>query len=68
MRATSYNPEKNLSNGVSHTLIEDHLTLALKRFVVESQIPNLTFDLCFDHNSCISSLNEQCKGILTFTL
>jgi hypothetical protein len=38
----SYSLQKYLSNGVLHTLIEDDLTLALKGFVVKSQIPNLT--------------------------
>jgi hypothetical protein len=40
------------------------LTLALKGFVIESQIPNLTHAL-FYHNSCKLDLNEQCKGTLT---
>ncbi len=33
-------------------------------FVVESQILDLIFGLSFHHTSFISSLNEQCKGIL----
>jgi hypothetical protein len=32
--------------------------------VVGSEIFNLTIDLSFDYNSCISSLNDWCKGIL----
>jgi hypothetical protein len=64
VRATSYNPQKDLSNGASHTLIEDHLTPTLRGFVVRSQIPNLILDPSFDHNSCISGLNEQYEGTL----
>jgi hypothetical protein len=64
VRATSYNPQKDFYKRVSHTPIKDHLTLALRRFVVGSQIPNLTPNLSFDHNSCISCLNEQCEGTL----
>jgi hypothetical protein len=62
VKATSYNLQKDFSNRVSHTPIRNHLTPALRGFVVGSQILNLTPDLSFDHNSCISSLNEQCKG------
>ncbi len=40
--------------------IRDNLTPVLRGFVVGSQIFNLTFALSFDHNSCISCLNEQC--------
>ncbi len=38
--------------------------LFLKKFVVGSQFFNLTLALSFDHNSCISNLNKQCKNIL----
>jgi hypothetical protein len=64
VKAISYNPQKDLSNGVSHTLIGTHLTLTLKGFVIKNEILNLTPNLSFDHNSCISILNEQCKGTL----
>ncbi len=37
-RATSYSPQKDLSNGVYHAPIKIHLTLAFKGFVVRSQI------------------------------
>ncbi len=59
-----YSPKKNLSNGVWHIPIGDHLTPAFRKFVVMSQIPNLIIDISFDHNSCISYLNEQCEGTL----
>ncbi len=36
-----------------------------KGFMVENKIPNVTPVFSFDHNSCKSSLNEQCKGILS---
>jgi hypothetical protein len=45
-------------NNILHAPIGDHLIPALKSFVVENQIPTLIFDLSFDHNSCISGLNE----------
>ncbi len=45
-------------NHILHAPIGDHLIHALKGFVVGNQILNLTFNLSFDHNSCISSLNE----------
>jgi hypothetical protein len=61
-RGIFYRPQKYLSNNVLHILIRDHLTPALTRFVVGNQIPNLIFDPSFDHNSCISSLNEGCEG------
>ncbi len=35
--------------------------------MVKNQIPNLTIDLSYDHNSCISSINEQCKPVLAST-
>ncbi len=38
----SYSPQKDLSNNVLYTPIGDHLTPALRGFVVKSQIPNLT--------------------------
>ncbi len=59
----AYSPKKDLSNGVLHAPIRVHLTPALKRFVVKSQIPNLTISLSFDYNSCILGLNEQCKEL-----
>jgi hypothetical protein len=40
VRALSYSPQNNLSNGVLHALIKDHLTLILRVFVIKSQIPN----------------------------
>jgi hypothetical protein len=55
---------KDISNDVLHAQIRDDLTLALRGFVVKSQIPNLTLDHSFDHNSCILGLNEQCEGTL----
>ncbi len=33
--------------------------------MVRSQIPNLIPSLSFDHNSCISGLNEHCEGTLS---
>jgi hypothetical protein len=63
-REISYSPQKDLSNGVLHAPIGDHLALALKGFMVRNQIPNLTPNLSFDHNSCILGLNEQCEGTL----
>jgi hypothetical protein len=63
-REITYSPQKDISNGVFSTPIGDHLTFILRGFVVASQIPNLTLDLSFDHNSCISSLNDQGEGIL----
>jgi hypothetical protein len=38
---------------------------AFKGFMVESQISNLTLAPSFDHISCKSGLNEQCKLTLT---
>jgi hypothetical protein len=64
-RAISYSFQKNLSNSVLYTPIEDHLTVALRGFVVKSQVPNLIPNPSFDHNSCISGLNKQCKGTLS---
>jgi hypothetical protein len=66
-REIFYSPWKDLSNNVLHNLIENHLTLILRGFVIGSQISNLTLNPSFDHNSCISSLNGQCEGTLTFT-
>ncbi len=54
-KAISYDLQKDLSNDVSYTPIETH-------FVVKTQIPNLTPNFSFTHNSCISILNKQCKG------
>jgi hypothetical protein len=59
-----YYSQKDISNGVSHVPIKNHLTLALRGFLVENQILNLVLDPSFDHNSCILGLNEQCKGTL----
>jgi hypothetical protein len=64
MKAIFCNLQKDLSNGVSHTSIGTHLTLALKGFTVKNQILNLTPNFSFDHNSCIQILNEQCRGTL----
>jgi hypothetical protein len=47
-----------------HAPIGDDLTLALREFVVNSQIPNLNLNPSFDHNLCISSLNGQYEGTL----
>ncbi len=41
VKAITYNPWKYLSNGVYHVSIGPHFTLALKGFVVGSQISNL---------------------------
>jgi hypothetical protein len=59
-----HSPKKNLSNGVWHIPIGDHLTPTLRKFVIRNQILNLIIDPSFDHNSCISYLNEQCEGTL----
>jgi hypothetical protein len=48
-----------------HTPIKAYLALALKGFVVGSEIFNLNFNPSFYYNSCISGVNEQCKGILS---
>jgi hypothetical protein len=63
-RKNYYNPQKDFSNGLKHAPIGPHLIPAFKRFVVKSQIPNLTPTPSFDHNLCKSGLNEQCKGTL----
>ncbi len=55
-----YSPQKDLSNSVLHVPIKNHLSLALRGFVVGNQIFNLAPDLSFDHNSCILGINEQC--------
>ncbi len=65
LKAISYSPKKYLSNGVLHALIEAHLTLSFKEFMIRSQILNLIIAPSFDHNSCKSSLNEQCDGTLS---
>jgi hypothetical protein len=64
MRALSYNPKKDISKGVSHVTIRDHLTPTLRGFVIGSQISNMIPAPSFDHNSCILGLNEQFDGIL----
>jgi hypothetical protein len=53
-----YNLQKDFSNNILHTPIGDHFTPTLKGFVIEGQIENLTLGLSFDHNSCISCVNE----------
>jgi hypothetical protein len=53
VRAIFYIPQNDISNGVLHALIRTHLTLALKGFVVKSQILNLIPNHSFDHSSCI---------------
>jgi hypothetical protein len=53
MKVLTYNPQNDLDNGVLHAPIINHLTLDLRGFVLGSQIPNLTFNLSFDQNSCI---------------
>jgi hypothetical protein len=57
-KVISYIPQKDLFNGVLDALIRDNLIVALRGFVVGSQISNLTPNPSFDHNSCILSLNE----------
>ncbi len=65
----TYSFQKYLSNGVLFAPIGNHLTPTLRGFVIGSQILNLTPDPSFDHNSCISSLNDQGEGTLDiFTL
>jgi hypothetical protein len=59
-----YSPQKDLFNNLLHAQIGNLLTLAQRWFVVENQISNLTPSLSFDHNSCISYLNEQWDGTL----
>jgi hypothetical protein len=54
-KAIYYNLQKYLSNNVWHVLVRPHLTPASKGFVVKNQISTLLY-----HNSCFSSLNEQC--------
>ncbi len=63
-KAISYSLQKKLFNSVLHVSIGNNLTLALKGFVIASQIFNLTPNLSFDHNSCILDLNEQCDSTL----
>jgi hypothetical protein len=63
-KAIQYSLQKYLSNGVSHTPIEAYLTFFFKEFMIRNQIPNLIHAPSFDHNSCKSSLNEQCEGTL----
>jgi len=63
-REISYSCQRDISNGVWHTPIKVYLTLVSKGFVVGSENFNLTFDLSFEYNSCISGLNKWCKGIL----
>jgi hypothetical protein len=60
----SYNLQKGFSNNVLHAPTEDQLIIVLMGFVIQSQILYLTPSLSFEHNSCISNLNEQCKCTL----
>jgi hypothetical protein len=60
-----YSPQKDLSKGVLHSPIEDHLTPTLRGFMVESWIFNITLDPSLDHNLCILGLNEQYEGTLS---
>jgi len=62
--AIFYSLRKDIFNNVMHAQIKDGLTFILKGFMVKSQISNLIINLFWDHNSCISGLNEQCKGTL----
>jgi len=64
VRELNYKPQKGLSSSVLHVPIGDDLTPTVRGFVVGSQIPNLTPNLYFDHNSCISSSNGQCESTL----
>jgi hypothetical protein len=64
MRGQYHVALKNLSNSVKHAPIRPHLTFAWKGFMVGSQIENLTPALFLNHNSCKSSLNDQCEGTL----
>jgi hypothetical protein len=64
-KAISCSPQKYLSNGVSHTSIKAYLTFFFKEFVIKNQISNLTPTPSCNHNSCKSSLNEQCEGTLS---
>ncbi len=68
VRAMIYSLQKDLFNSVFHSPIGNDLTLDLRGFVVGTQIRNLIPNLSFDHNSCISSVNWQCMGILISTL
>ncbi len=65
MKATSYSLQKTIFPMVYSAPIKPHLTPAFKGLVVRGQILNLTTTLSFDHNSCKSGLNEQCKGTLS---
>jgi len=60
--------KKKKFNNLLHASIRDHLMPTLRGFMVRNQIPNLTLGSSFDHNSCILSLNEQCKNILAIAL
>jgi hypothetical protein len=64
-RAISYSSQKDICiKGVLHAPIINHLALALRGFMVGSQILNLTLNPSFDHNSCIIDINEQCNNTL----
>jgi hypothetical protein len=64
-RTIFYNFQKYFFDDVWHAPIRAHFTLVLKGFVIKGQIPILTSNPSFNHNSCISSINEQCKGTLS---
>jgi hypothetical protein len=53
VKAITHSPQKDIFNGLLHVPIKDHLALILRGFLAESQIPNLTPNPSFDHNSCI---------------
>jgi hypothetical protein len=57
-RVITYIPQKDIFNDASYAPIGDHLTHVLRGFVAGNQTPYLTFGPSFDHNSCISGLNE----------
>jgi len=58
LRPISYSIQRDISNDVLHAPIIDHWAPTIQGFVVGSQIPNLTPNPSFDHNSCILGLNE----------
>jgi hypothetical protein len=39
VKAIMHSPQKDISNDLLHVPIKDHLTLALKGFVIKNQIP-----------------------------
>jgi hypothetical protein len=64
VKVITYSLQNDIFNEVFHYPIGDDLTPTPRGFVVGSQIGNLTLDPSFDHNSCISGVNGQCKGTL----